>query len=65
MCGSCLCVGVAGIEEWSKVAGKEKKMDTLRLPPDGLQEAMVAAFQDKVRFTADIRSNRSSLYPSA
>ncbi|CAM9982025.1 unnamed protein product [Pylaiella littoralis] len=39
-----LCLG---IEEWSEVAGKEKKTDTLRLPPDGLDEIMVRDFQDK------------------
>lgn len=30
------------------MAGKEKKTDTLRLPPDGLEEIMVRDFQDKV-----------------
>ena len=39
---------VEGIEDWSKTAGKEKKTDTLRLPPDGLKEALAASFQDKV-----------------
>lgn len=37
----------AGIEEWSEVAGKEKKTDTLRLPPEGLEETMKRDFQDK------------------
>lgn len=37
----------AGIEEWSEVAGKEKKTDTLRLPPEGLDEIMARDFQDK------------------
>ncbi|CAM9488034.1 unnamed protein product [Ectocarpus sp. 6 AP-2014] len=40
-----LCLG---IEEWSEVAGKEKKTDTLRLPPEGLDEIMERDFQDKV-----------------
>eukprot|EP00904_Undaria_pinnatifida_P002993 jgi/Undpi1/12695/HiC_scaffold_6.g02363.m1 len=40
-----LCLG---IEEWSKTVGKEKKTDTLRLPPDGLKELLATTFQDKV-----------------
>ena len=29
------------------MAGKEKKTDTLRLPPEGLEETMKRDFQDK------------------
>lgn len=38
-----------GIEAWSEVAGKEKRTDTLRHAPEGINEAMKDQFQDKVR----------------
>ena len=46
--GHVVVVIVEGIEEWSKTVGKEKKTDTLRLPPDGLKELLATTFQDKV-----------------
>jgi len=43
------------------VAGKEKKTDTLRLPPEGLDQIMARDFQDKA--SVPISGNRRHAPP--
>lgn len=46
------------------MAGKEKKTDTLRLPPDGLDEIMVRDFQDKVPLAVTFKYGTWQCFPA-